>query len=48
MVAYYLQMQPHLFKAAVEAEFSKIKGQREEEEQQEEKQDAGTDLVLYR
>jgi hypothetical protein len=51
MVAYYLQMQPHLFRSAVESEFVKLKEQREAEEQQEEQEQqgvTGSELVLYR
>ncbi|GAB4818218.1 hypothetical protein N2152v2_005264 [Parachlorella kessleri] len=56
MVAYYLQMQPHLFRSAVETEFHKLKEQRDAEAEQEgneEKEKAaaeatGSDLVLYR
>lgn len=48
MAAYYLQMQPHLFKAAVESEFEKMKEKREAEKEGGTEQSTGLDLVLSR
>jgi hypothetical protein len=48
MAAYYLQMQPHLFKAAVESEFEKMKEKRNAEKEGDTEQSTGLDLVLSR
>ena len=48
MAAYYLQMQPHLFKAAVESEFEKMKEKRNAEKEGVTEQSSGLDLVLSR
>lgn len=48
MAAYYLQMQPHLFKAAVESEFEKMKEKRNAEKEGGMEQSTGLDLVLSR
>lgn len=46
MAAYYLQMQPHLFRAAVESEFSKIKEKRATSSSAQPNTDNSMDLVL--
>ena len=56
MVTYYLKMEPHLFKAAVEEQFQRLQQEKEEtaaaEKATEEAAQASTadkgDLVLYR
>lgn len=53
MAAYYLQMQPHLFRAAVETEFERIKKKREAEnegssETPSDTQPSSSDIVLFR
>ncbi len=53
MVSYYLKMEPHLFRAAVEDQFARIRAERDAaaaaaQEQAQEAQPEKSELVLYR
>lgn len=53
MVSYYLKMEPHLFRAAVEEQFARIRAERDAaaaaaKEQAQEAQSERSELVLYR
>ena len=53
MVSYYLKMEPHLFRAAVEDQFARIRAERDAaaaaaKEQAPEAQPEKSELVLYR
>lgn len=53
MVSYYLKMEPHLFRAAVEDQFARIRAERDAaaaaaKEQAQEAQPEKSELVLYR
>ena len=53
MVSYYLKMEPHLFRAAVEDQFARIRAERDAaaaaaKEQAQDAQSERSELVLYR
>ena len=53
MVSYYLKMEPHLFRAAVEDQFARIRAERDAaaaaaKEQAQEAQPEKSELMLYR